>query len=182
MAQIERKKLIDILAGVSLETGVDVSDLIGPKRRALFVRARSLFAQRARLADYTFLDIGEALGGRSHSTVMEYFHDEGGTAMQRAGESPATSQNKKGGSPEMNKEEAKAAIKKFNKSDRKELVAAIADTGTKEERDELAAFFSEHAAAVAEPPTVEAGGADRLAPGQVQPDQGKKKSFLDEIL
>jgi hypothetical protein len=165
MAQIEaRKKLIDILAEVSMETGVEVSDLIGPKRRALYVKARSLFARRARAADYKFVDIGEALG-RSHSTILEYFEDE---------------PQDEGGPQDMNKAEAKERVKKLNKADRKILVEAIAEEGTKEERDELAGFFS-GIEEVAEPAPVETGAARREAPEPLQPDPVKKKSFWDEI-
>lgn len=165
MTQTEtRKKLIDILAEVSQETGVEVADLIGPKRRALFVQARSFFAQRARAAGYAFVDIGEALG-RSHSTVMEYFtqdetQDQGGTA-------------------DMDKEQAKAHVRKFNKADRKVVVAAIAETADKEERDDLATFFS--GVEVEQPAPVETPAARRETPGQVPPEPAKKKSVWDDL-
>ena len=163
----QRKKLIDILAQVSQETGVDVTDIIGPKRRALYVKARSFFARIARDEGYAFVDIGEALGGRAHTTVMEYFHDE---------------ENEDTGGPEnMNKAEAKERIKKFNKEDRKNLTAAIAETADKGERDELAAFFS-GSEEVAEPASVEAREAGREADRQVpEVKEQKKKSFLDDL-
>lgn len=66
---VERPKLIDIIAKVSKETGVSADRIISASRRALFSRARFLFAQRARDAGYMLVDIGEALGGRTHSAI-----------------------------------------------------------------------------------------------------------------
>ena len=80
----------------------------------------------------------------------------------------------------MNRDEAKEKVKKFNKADRKELVAAIAETSDKGERDELAAFFSE-SEKVAAPATVETPAARRETPEQVPPAPAKKKSVWDDI-
>lgn len=80
----------------------------------------------------------------------------------------------------MNKEEAKKSVKNFNKADRKVLVEAIADISDKGERDELAAFFSEHQS-VAEPATMETAPARRETSEQVREPKKKetKPGYID---
>lgn len=119
----ERRKLIDILVEVASTTGIDPADIIGPKRRALFVEARSFFAHQAKAEGYRLIDIGEALGGRSHSVVSAYLN---------AKEERST----------MNKEELRKKVQGLTVEEKKALVSEIADSGTKEERDTLAEIFS----------------------------------------
>lgn len=160
MTQVEstRRKLIDILAEVSAETGVDVLDITGPSRRALFVEARSFFARRARAAGYKLIDIGEALG-RSHTSVLAYFTDEE--------------------DEDVNKEKLRANVDKLTKDEKKELVKTIAETGTKEERDNLAALFSGvESERVAD---VEAHGAGGPPDKPLPAAKKEKKSFLDDL-
>lgn len=118
-------KLSDILADVSAETGIAAPDITGSSKRALFVRARFLFAQRARLAGYKLIDIGEALGGRAHTSVLAYFNTEKGVRI-------------------MTKEQLRQKVQGLTKEEKKELVSTIAEgLETPEERDNLARMFSE---------------------------------------
>ncbi len=162
MAQTEtsRRKLIDILAQVSNETGVSVTDITGPTKRALYVEARSFFARLAHGEGYKLIDIGEALGGRSHTAVLEYLKDEGG-------------------SKDMTKEDLKKRVAGLNKEERKALVQEIAESGTKEERDALASLFSgAQGGPVAD---VETPAAGRAAREQVHEETSKKKSWSDDL-
>lgn len=158
-----RKKLIDILAEVSQETGVAVLDITGPEKRALFVKARSLFARRAYAEEYTYRDIGEALG-RAHTTALYYL----GKAEKKIKEA----------SEDMKPEELDKAVDSLTKEETKELVKRIAKKGTKEDRDNLAALFSgvegERVAPVETAPT---GGEPRAE----TPRQEKKKEAFDPL-
>lgn len=70
LPDVKRSRLKDILAQVSLETGVSVEDICSPSKRALFVRARSFFALKAREQGYVLIDIGETIN-RTHGAVIE---------------------------------------------------------------------------------------------------------------
>lgn len=160
--QAERRKLTDMLAQVSQETGIDAADIIGKKRRALFVEARSFFARLARAEGYRLVDIGEALGGRSHTVVNLYLSDR----SKPKEDAPVT------------KEELRKEVSKLTVEEKKALVSELAGSGTKEERDTLAEIFSGlKGASVA---GVEAGGAVR-PPDPALSAAAKKKSFLDDL-
>ena len=60
----------EILCQVAAETGVRVKDMKSARRWDTLVKARRLAAQRLREAGYGYPDIGRALGGTHHTTMM----------------------------------------------------------------------------------------------------------------
>jgi len=124
----ERKTLITLLTEASATTGVDVTDIISPSKRALFNKARSLFALAAREQGYKLIDIGEALG-RSHSAAIAYLNKK-----------PA--QRKEQPAMKMSKAQLQKHVLDMNEEDRRELVRTLGETSNKEERDLLGEIFS----------------------------------------
>ncbi len=59
-----------ILAEVSLQTGVSVADMKGPRKFRYMARARQLYYWRAHMAGIPFAQIGRGCGDRDHTTVM----------------------------------------------------------------------------------------------------------------
>jgi len=174
---VNRKKLSEILAEVSIETGVSVDDLRSTSKRALFVKARSFFALRAREHGYKFIDIGEAID-RCHTTAMYLIEKitpdrEGARGAHGAAGVPFPVQKE---AVHMDKAELKKRIAGLTKEEKKELVAEIADSGTKEDRDKLAELFSSvERERLADAPQDDAGGKPRH---EVRKDPA---SFLDDL-
>lgn len=65
-----RKTVMSVVRRVSNESGVSVADIIGPRRFGGMVRARQLVMHRAKQEGFSLTQIGRALGGRDHTTVM----------------------------------------------------------------------------------------------------------------
>ena len=61
-----------ILEAVAAATGVSVRQLRCRRRFRSFVRARAFAARKMRAEGYSTPDIGRALGGRDHATVLHY--------------------------------------------------------------------------------------------------------------
>jgi hypothetical protein len=122
-----RKTLITLLAEASVATGVDATDIIGPSKRALYIKARIFFARAAHAEGYKLVDIGEALG-RSHSAAVTYLKP--------------TDQRKEQTAMKMSKEELRKAVDKMDETERRELVRTLGETSNKAERDLLGEIFS----------------------------------------
>ena len=61
----------EIIERVAYETGLSVTEIIGPRKNARLMRARwavSLLAKR--LTTKSAVQIGRAMGGRDHSTIL----------------------------------------------------------------------------------------------------------------
>lgn len=52
------------------EHRVDYTDVVGPSRRRRICRARYSIAKTLREEGWSYDEIGEALGGRNHSTII----------------------------------------------------------------------------------------------------------------
>lgn len=55
---------------IAAEFGVTYDELVGPRRYQRIVAMRSVVAERLRAQRMSLPDIGKALGGRHHTTVM----------------------------------------------------------------------------------------------------------------
>lgn len=60
-----------IVRAAALSAGVSVRRILGPWRHRRYTRARDVAALVMRWEGQTFENIGQALGGRDHSTVMQ---------------------------------------------------------------------------------------------------------------
>lgn len=60
----------DVVRAVAAHYGVRPGDLAGRKRTARLSEARAIVAQLCRRGGHSFAEIGRALGGRDHSTVL----------------------------------------------------------------------------------------------------------------
>lgn len=72
-----RKFAQAVVAEVARQHRLVVRDLTGPDRFAHFVAARREAARKLRKAGIHLHEIGNALGGRHHTTVWEYFRRDG---------------------------------------------------------------------------------------------------------
>lgn len=71
MAELEKAKLEDILGYVCAETGISRADIKGPRRFRGLAYPRQEFCYLARnLTKRSLPQIGRAIGGRDHTTVM----------------------------------------------------------------------------------------------------------------
>jgi chromosomal replication initiation ATPase DnaA len=64
------ESLPQLLARVGRSLGVEWEDLKGASRRKYICRARAIAAAEAQVAGYSSPEIGRALGGRHHSTIL----------------------------------------------------------------------------------------------------------------
>lgn len=165
--------LEELLATVALETGLSLDQLKSPSRRARYVRARSLFAARAREHGYNLVDIGTALN-RSHCAVMNYLKPNAdpeqipGAASVAASDFLDTKKYEVKGVTSMT-ERRKITDKDFENlspEERRDLVAALSKTATsKEEKAALALLFREQDGG-ADSPRVEKEPAPAKAPAK----------------
>ncbi len=66
--------LQEILTLTIEETGIEKPSLVGRDRYKNLVFARGMFAVAARKLSYSYPDIGKALGGRDHTTIINLFN------------------------------------------------------------------------------------------------------------
>ena len=66
----KRVYIRDILYCVSQETGYSQAMIVGERRKSPLVMVRSAVCILARAAGYSFPQIGRALGGRDHATII----------------------------------------------------------------------------------------------------------------
>lgn len=74
---LRRASMAEIAAAVHVKTGIMPSDLRGRSRLRPYTYARMIFCAIARRAGYSTQQIGDWLGGRDHTTVMEASRCEG---------------------------------------------------------------------------------------------------------
>lgn len=60
----------EIIRATAEECGARYADVVGKRRHRSIVGVRALAAERLRERNYSLAEIGMALGGRHHTTVM----------------------------------------------------------------------------------------------------------------
>lgn len=66
----KHKTLRAIVSEVAREYGLDHDAMVGPDRSRALAHPRQEAMRRAHLAGYSMPQIGKALGGRNHTTVL----------------------------------------------------------------------------------------------------------------
>lgn len=59
-----------IVGQVALTTGISIAEIVGSSRNKHVVRARREAARQLREAEFSYPEIGRALGGRHHTTCL----------------------------------------------------------------------------------------------------------------
>lgn len=73
IAAVPRRPIADILETVARAACMSCDEVTGPRRTKLYLRPRFVAVMLAREERWSFSQIGKALGGRDHSTIISAF-------------------------------------------------------------------------------------------------------------